>query len=459
MAHTQFDKVWDAHVVRKLDGGRDLLFIDRQLLHEVTSPQAYEGLLKKERAVLFPALNVSTEDHVVSTEPGRSGASFAEGREMIEHARVNARRFGIAHFHAQHRDQGIVHVMAPELGMVLPGMTAVCGDSHTCTLGALGVIAFGVGTSEVEHVMATQCLVMPRPKNMRVWLDGTVAAGVTAKDVILRVLRVVTVAGGTGHAVEYAGPYVRALGMEGRFTLCNMSIEMGARIGMIAPDQTTFDYVAGTAHSPLAKFGDDQALAAWRQIKTDEDARFDSEVRLDLSSLVPQITWGTNPDQVVALDEPIDADASRRSDVSLEYMGLKRGDVLQGQPIHTVFIGSCTNGRLVDLRAAAEVVRGRRVDPRVRALVVPGSQQVKRLAEAEGLHEVFRAAGFEWREPGCSMCASINRDYVEPGHRSVSTSNRNFVGRQGPGARTHLASPMVATASALAGHIADPRSL
>ena len=457
MPRTLFDKIWDAHVVRQMDNGRDLLFIDRHILHEVTSPQAFEGLLQKERGVLFPALTISTEDHVVSTEPGRSGANFAEGEAMIERARANGARFGIAHFHASHEDQGIVHVMAPELGFVVPGVTAVCGDSHTCTLGALGLIAFGVGSSDVEHVLTTQCVVMQRPRSMRVWLGGSVAVGVTAKDVILHVLRAVTVAGGTGYAIEYAGPYVDYLGMEGRFTLCNMSIEMGAQIGLVAPDQKTFEYVANLRHSPKS-FGR-ETLAAWHHLVSDEDAIFAHEVRLDLSTLSPQITWGTNPDQVVALDEPINADDSRISDLALDYMGLKRGDVMLGQRVDEVFIGSCTNGRLTDLRAAAEVIKGRRVDPRVRALVVPGSQQVKRLAEKEGLAEIFRAAGFEWREPGCSMCASINRDFVEPGHRSVSTTNRNFVGRQGPGARTHLASPIVAVASALAGHVADPRSL
>jgi 3-isopropylmalate/(R)-2-methylmalate dehydratase large subunit len=455
MSRTLFDKIWDSHVVKKLDDGRDVLFMDRQLLHEVTSPQAYEGLLKKGRRVLFPQLTLSTEDHVVSTEPGRSGASFAEGMQMIDHARVNAARFGIAHFEARHRQQGIVHVMAPELGVISPGMTVVCGDSHTCTLGALGAVAFGIGTSEVEHVLATQSIVQARPKSMRVWLGGEPRNAVSAKDVILRVCRAVTVAGGTGYAIEYAGPYVAGLGMEGRFTLCNMSIEMGARIGIVAPDQTTFDFLADAQHA-LRGLEREEALRAWRELYSDDGAAFASELRLDISKLGPQITWGTNPDQVVSLDEPIESDGSARAALAFEYMGLRRGDVMLGQPIDTVFIGSCTNGRLGDLRAAAQLVRGGKVDPRVRALVVPGSQRVKRLAEEEGIADTFRDAGFEWREPGCSMCASINRDFVEPGQRSVSTTNRNFVGRQGPGARTHLASPLVAAASALAGEVADP---
>ncbi len=458
MCHTLFDKIWDAHVVKKLDDERELLFIDRHVLHEVTSPQAYEGLLKKGRRVLFPQFTISTEDHVVSTEPGRAGASFPEGAQMIDHARMNAARFGITHFDALHRQQGIVHVMAPELGAISPGMTVVCGDSHTCTLGALGAVAFGIGTTEVEHVLATQCIVQKRPKSMRVWLGGAVPAGVSAKDVILCVCRAVTVAGATDHAIEYAGPYVDSLGMEGRFTLCNMSIEMGARIGLVAPNQKTFEFLAGVTHSPLQAHGS-QALATWRALHSDEGAAFSTEIRLDLSRMAPQITWGTNPDQVVALDEPIGAEDSHRSTLALEYMGLRRGETMLGQPIDTIFIGSCTNGRLGDLREAAQVVRGQKVSPKVRALVVPGSQQVKRQAEDEGIADIFREAGFEWREPGCSMCAGINRDLVGPGQRSVSTTNRNFVGRQGPGARTHLASPAVAAASALAGEVADPRKL
>ena len=455
---TLLDKIWNMHVVHQFRDGSDLLFVDRQVLHEVTSPQAYESMLKNNRQVLIPAFNVSTEDHVVSTATGRSGASFKEGTIMINHARVHTTHFGITHFEACHRNQGIVHVMASELGMVVPGMTVVCGDSHTCTLGALGTIAFGVGTSEVEHVLATQCIVTKRPKSMRIWLEGLVPNGICAKDVILWVLRKVTVSGGTGHAIEYAGSYVSSLSMESRFTLCNMSIEMGARIGLVAPDETTFRYIATSHHSPLEEFGD-RALSAWRQLYSDENAEFSKEIRFDISDITPQITWGTSPDQVLALDEPINADNNRRSDLALDYMGLKRGDVLLGKSIDTVFIGSCSNGRLEDLRDSAKIVNGHNVSPRVRALVVPGSQNVKRLAENEGLDEVFRDAGFEWREPGCSMCVSINHDFVEPGHRSVSTTNRNYVGRQGPGARTHLASPMVAAASALAGYIADPRSL
>lgn len=455
---TLFDKIWDAHVVKKLDDEHELLFIDRHILHEVTSPQAYESLLKMGRHVPYPQFTISTEDHIVSTKQGRTGAEFPEGAQMIDQARVNAMHFGIAHFDACHRQQGIVHVMAPELGIILPGMTVVCGDSHTCTLGALGAVAFGIGTTEVEHVLATQSIVQKRPENMRVWLSGAMPSWVSAKDVILHICRAATVTGGTGKAIEYAGPYVDTLDMEGRFTLCNMSIEMGARIGLMAPNHRTFDFLAGAIH-PLPQIYESPALAVWQALCSDEKATFSTEIKLDLSELTPQITWGTNPDQVVALEEPIKPAYSRRDVLALEYMGLKSGEIMLGQPVDTIFIGSCTNGRLGDLREAARVVNNHKISPKVRALVVPGSQQVKRQAEVEGIAAIFREAGFEWREPGCSMCASINRDFVGPGQRSVSTTNRNFVGRQGPGARTHLASPAVAAASALAGEIADPRNL
>jgi 3-isopropylmalate/(R)-2-methylmalate dehydratase large subunit len=458
MRQTIFDKIWATHVVKSLGDGRDLIFIDRHLLHEVTTPQAYDGLQRKGRPVLMPALTVATEDHVVSTEPGRTGAAFENGRLMTAVARENAERFGIAYFDANHPQQGIVHVMAPEQGIVAPGMTAVCGDSHTCTLGAMGAVAFGIGTSEVEHVLATQCLAQRKPKNLRVTIEGTPRPGISAKDVILRLCRQLSVSGGTGYAIEYAGRYVRALGMEGRFTLCNMSIEMGARIGLIAPDATTYTYLDGARYSPLD--GDrDRVLGAWADLATDADAQFDRDVQLDVSELGPQITWGTNPDQVVGLDEPIAPADPAAARASLDYMGLEIGEALAGKRVDVVFIGSCTNGRLADLQAAAALARGRRVDSRVRAYVVPGSQAVKRQAEAQGLADIFRDAGFEWREPGCSMCASINREFVGAGERSVSTSNRNFVGRQGPGARTHLASPEVAAAAALTGRIVDPRTL
>lgn len=458
MARTLFDKIWDAHVVKRLDERRDLLFVDRHLLHEVTTPQAFEGLDRAGRRVYQPRLAVATEDHVVSTEPGRTGAAFDAGRTMIEVARENSRRFGIAHFDSGHPQQGIVHVIAPEQGIVAPGMTAVCGDSHTCTLGAMGAVAFGIGTSEVEHVLATQTLAAARPRNLRVRIEGRLPAGVAAKDVVLKLCRLLTAGGGTGYAIEYAGGFVRALGMEGRFTLCNMSIEMGARIGLIAPDEVTFRYIGNARYSPLLDHRE-AALRAWADLRSDEGAAFDREVGLDVSSLAPQVTWGTSPDQVVDLDEPIAPEADERARPALDYMGLRAGERLLGTPVEVVFIGSCTNGRIEDLRAAASIVRGRRVDRRVRAYVVPGSQAVKALAEREGLAEAFQEAGFEWREPGCSMCASINREFVPPGSRCVSTTNRNFVGRQGPGARTHLASPAVAAAAALAGAIADPRGL
>ncbi|HSK39384.1 MAG TPA: 3-isopropylmalate dehydratase large subunit, partial [Arenibaculum sp.] len=452
MAQTLFDKIWAGHLVKKLDDRRDLLFIDRHLLHEVTSPQAFESLDRAGRAVYQPGLAVATEDHVVSTEPGRSGASFEGGQMMIDVARRNSQRSGIAHFHANHARQGILHVMAPEQGIIAPGMTAVCGDSHTCTLGAMGAVAFGIGTSEVEHVLATQTLVLAKPGNLRVRLEGRLAHGVGAKDVILKLCRLLTVGGGTGYAIEYAGSFVDALEMDGRFTLCNMSIEMGARIGLIAPDEVTCRYLETARYSPLRDHRE-AALRAWADLATDEGAVFDRQVDLDVSSLGPQITWGTTPDQVVDLDEAIAPDMSDRTRRALDYMGLEPGERLLEKPVDVVFIGSCTNGRIEDLRAAAAVARGHRVDPRVRAYVVPGSQAVKAQAEREGLADVFRQAGFEWREPGCSMCASINREFVPPGRRCVSTTNRNFVGRQGPGARTHLASPAVAAAAAVTGAV------
>jgi 3-isopropylmalate/(R)-2-methylmalate dehydratase large subunit len=458
VAQTLFDKIWSRHVVKKLDDRRDLIFIDRHLLHEVTSPQAFESLSRAGRPVYQPNLVVSTEDHVVSTAPGREGAAFDNGRLMIDVARRNSQDFGIAHFDANHAQQGIVHVMAPEQGIIAPGMTAVCGDSHTCTLGAMGAVAFGIGTSEVEHVLATQTLAAVKPKNLRVRIEGELQPGVSAKDVILKLCRLLTAGGGVGYAVEYAGGFVRALNMAGRFTLCNMSIEMGARIGLVAPDETTFAYLEKARYSPLLDHRE-AALAAWAGLRSDEDAVFDREIDLNVSSLKPQITWGTSPDQVVDLDEAISPDTVGKAVHALDYMGLKAGERMLGMPVDVVFIGSCTNGRIEDLRAAAEVARGRRVDTGVQAFVVPGSQAVKAQAEREGIAEIFMKAGFAWGEPGCSMCASINREFVPPGQRSVSTSNRNFVGRQGPGARTHLASPAVAAAAAIAGAITDPRSL
>ncbi len=458
MALTLFDKIWAEHRVKTLDDGRDLIFIDRHLLHEVTSPQAYDGLDRMGRRLYQPALTVATEDHVVSTRPGRYGADFENGQAMLDTARRNGRRYGIAYFDANHPQQGIVHVMASEQGMVAPGMTAVCGDSHTCTLGALGAAAWGIGTSEVEHVLATQTLVQAKPKTMRVGIDGCPPQGITAKDIILRLCRQVTIGGATGHAIEYSGSYVRRLPMDGRFTLCNMSIEMGARIGLIAPDETTLRYLEDTRYSPLHDHRE-AALRSWADLATDEGAIFDHEMSLNVSALAPQITWGVTPDQVVDVDEPVPPSESEVARRALEYMGLDAGKPLLGVPINIVFVGSCTNGRIEDLRTAAAILRGHRIDRRVRAFAVPGSQAVRAQAEAEGIAKIFRDAGVEWREPGCSMCAGINWEFVPHGERCVSTTNRNFVGRQGPGARTHLASPAVAAASALVGAIADPRRL
>lgn len=459
MSLTLFDKIWARHVITHFDDGNDLLFIDRHLLHEVTSPQAFSGLLEQQRGMPFPQLTVSTEDHVVSTAPERSGASFAQGQQLLEHARINTRHFGVRHFPVDHARQGIVHVMAPEQGLVLPGMTAVCGDSHTCTLGALGCVAFGIGTSEVEHVMATQSLVQKKPANLRVVLEGALAPGVYAKDVILKLCQLLTVSGATGHAIEFAGAFVRQLPMDGRFTLCNMAIEMGARIGLIAPDGITFEYVRTALGRPAGDAALAAALAQWSALSSDAGAHFERELLLDVSDLQPQITWGTNPDQVIDIGAAIGADDSARAGVAFDYMGLQAGERLLARPVDVVFIGSCTNGRLSDLRVVAELARGRQVAPGVRAFVVPGSQQVRRAAEREGLDAILSAAGFRWGQPGCSMCASVNQEFVGAGQRCLSTSNRNFIGRQGAGARTHLVSPAVAAASALTGKVTDPRQL
>lgn len=468
MSKTLFDTIWEEHVVKSYDDGSDLLFIDRHLIHEVTSPQAFSGLEMAKRRVRHPELTISTEDHLVATTPDRTGASFDQGQALIARARLNAKTFGIRHFDVDDPDQGIVHVIAGELGIVLPGMTAVCGDSHTCTLGALGAVAFGIGTSDVEHVLATQTLRQKKPLNMLVQIDGELRRQVCAKDVILRLCGQIGAAGGVRHAIEFAGPFVRNLGMDGRFTLCNMSIEVGARVGLVAADATTLHYLAQAwrqrhghtgGDSGTGKINDSGTL--WHPVvegkSSHPDAAYEKVVSLDVSELLPQITWGTNPDQVIDIDGRIDADRSDRTQTALDYMRLRRGSRLLGQKIDQVFIGSCTNGRIADLRMAASVVRGSRVAPHVHARVVPGSKAVKRAAEAEGLHEIFLDAGFTWGEPGCSMCASINQEFVAPDHRCVSTSNRNFIGRQGPGALTHLASPAVAAACALAGEVADPR--
>ena len=457
-------KVWDAHVVHSAPGEPDLLYIDLHLLHEVTSPQAFDGLRLSGRPVRRPDLTLATEDHNVPTENIHLPIADPISAKQVEVLRKNANEFGLELFSMGDARQGIVHVIGPEQGRTLPGMTIVCGDSHTATHGAFGALAFGIGTSEVEHVLATQTLPQSRPKWMSVNVDGTLPAGVTAKDVILAVIGKIGTGGGIGHVIEYRGSAIRALSMEGRMTVCNMSIEAGAKAGLIAPDDTTFAYLEGREHAPKGKKWE-QALDAWRALATDAGARFDKDVSLDAGTLSPHVSWGTNPGQVASIDanvpSPDDfADATTRQTVAraLEYMGLTPGQRMRDVAVDTVFIGSCTNSRIEDLRAAADVLAGRKVSVK-RALVVPGSHAVKQQAEAEGLHTIFTAAGAEWREPGCSMCLAMNPDKLAPGERSASTSNRNFEGRQGRGGRTHLVSPAVAAATAVVGRFAAPSDL
>jgi len=457
-------KVWDAHVVHSAPGEPDLLYIDLHLLHEVTSPQAFDGLRLSGRPVRRPDLTLATEDHNVPTENIHLPIADPISAKQVEVLRKNANEFGLELFSMGDARQGIVHVIGPEQGRTLPGMTIVCGDSHTATHGAFGALAFGIGTSEVEHVLATQTLPQSRPKWMSVNVDGTLPAGVTAKDVILAVIGKIGTGGGIGHVIEYRGSAIRALSMEGRMTVCNMSIEAGAKAGLIAPDDTTFAYLEGREHAPKGKKWE-QALDAWRALATDTGARFDKDVSLDAGALSPHVSWGTNPGQVASIDanvpSPDDfADATTRQTVAraLEYMGLTPGQRIRDVAVDTVFIGSCTNSRIEDLRAAADVLAGRKVSVK-RALVVPGSHAVKQQAEAEGLHTIFTAAGAEWREPGCSMCLAMNPDKLAPGERSASTSNRNFEGRQGRGGRTHLVSPAVAAATAVVGRFAAPSDL
>ena len=457
-------KVWDAHVVHSAPGEPDLLYIDLHLLHEVTSPQAFDGLRLSGRPVRRPDLTLATEDHNVPTENIHLPIADPISAKQVEVLRKNANEFGLELYSMGDARQGIVHVIGPEQGRTLPGMTIVCGDSHTATHGAFGALAFGIGTSEVEHVLATQTLPQSRPKWMSVNVDGTLPAGVTAKDVILAVIGKIGTGGGIGHVIEYRGSAIRALSMEGRMTVCNMSIEAGAKAGLIAPDDTTFAYLEGREHAPKGKKWE-QALDAWRALATDAGARFDKEVSLDAAALTPHVSWGTNPGQVASIDanvpSPDDfADATTRQTVAraLEYMGLTPGQRLRDVAVDTVFIGSCTNSRIEDLRAAADVLAGRKVSVK-RALVVPGSHAVKQQAEAEGLHTIFTAAGAEWREPGCSMCLAMNPDKLAPGERAASTSNRNFEGRQGRGGRTHLVSPAVAAATAVVGRFAAPSDL
>jgi 3-isopropylmalate/(R)-2-methylmalate dehydratase large subunit len=456
---TLFEKLWHAHVVARLGEDCALLHIDRHVLHDLTSPQAFDGLRRAGRSVRSPALTFAVQDHLVSTEPGRTDETAPGGRELIRALRSNARAAGIELFDLGDPRQGIVHVVAPELGIALPGITFVCGDSHTCTVGALGAYAWGIGTSEVEHVLATQTLVQRKPRTMRVRFDGALQPGVTAKDLVLFLLGRIGMNGATGHALEYTGAAVRALDMEARMTLCNMAIECGARTALVAPDDTTFAYLHGRPYAPEGTDWD-MALASWRALPSDEAARYDRDLAFDASAVAPQVTWGTSPQEVAPVDGCApDTTAGSNVKRALEYMGLAPGAPLEGLPIDRVFIGSCTNGRLSDLREAAQVARGRRVAAGVRAMVVPGSMAVKRAAEAERLDQVFLEAGFEWREPGCSMCAGLNPDKVGPRERCVATSNRNFEGRQGPFARTHLASPAMAAAAAVTGRITDVRKL
>ncbi|KXV11171.1 3-isopropylmalate dehydratase large subunit [Gluconobacter oxydans] len=462
---TLFDKIWDDHVVERLEDGTCILYIDRHLVHEVTSPQAFEGLRMSGRRVRRPDATVAVADHNVPTSDRSKPIEEPQSRLQIETLEKNVAEFGVPYFPLRSASQGIVHVVGPEQGISLPGMTIVCGDSHTSTHGALGSLAFGIGTSEVEHVLATQTILQKPAKNMRVSAEGKVGPGVTAKDIMLAIIGRIGTAGGTGHVIEFAGSAIRDLDMAGRMTLCNMSIEAGARAGLVAPDETTFAYVKGRPFAPKGE-AFDQACDYWRSLASDEGAYFDTEVTLAAEEIVPSITWGTSPQDVLpitgSVPSPSDvADPARAAQIqrALDYMGLEAGQTIAGTPVDVVFIGSCTNSRLEDLRAAADVVRGRHVAEGVRAMIVPGSGLVKHAAEAEGLDKIFLDAGFEWREAGCSMCLGMNPDRLTPGQRCASTSNRNFEGRQGPGGRTHLCSPAMAAAAAVTGRLCDVREL
>jgi len=462
---TLFDKIWESHLVEQLPDGTCLLYIDRHLVHEVTSPQAFEGLRLARRKVRQPLATIAVVDHNVPTTDRSKGISDPESKLQIETLARNAKEFGIPYFGIDDLRQGIVHIIGPEQGMTQPGMTIVCGDSHTATHGAFGALAFGIGTSEVEHVLATQTLIQRRAKNMRVSVQGDLPPGVTSKDLILGIIGHIGTAGGTGHVIEYAGDAIRRLSMEGRMTVCNMSIEAGARAGLIAPDEKTFTYLKGRPSAPKGAAWE-QAVAFWKTLPSDPGAAYDTEVKIVASKIAPQVTWGTSPEDVLPITgivpNPADvADPAKRAAMerSLDYMGLKPGTKLMELPVQRVFIGSCTNGRIEDLRAAAKIAQGRKVAAGVNALVVPGSGLVKRQAEAEGLDRIFLEAGFEWREPGCSMCLAMNADRLEPGERCASTSNRNFEGRQGRGGRSHLMSPAMAAAAAVTGRLADVRAL
>jgi 3-isopropylmalate/(R)-2-methylmalate dehydratase large subunit len=456
---TLLDRLWDPHVVADLGEGWALLHIDRVLLHDLSGARALTEVGERGHAVARPDLVFATPDHAISSAPGRTSETFAGGAKPIAGLRQRARETGVRLFDLGEAGHGIVHVMGPELGIVLPGVTLVCGDSHTCTNGGVGALAFGIGASELTHVLATQTLMQRKPRAMRLAFEGTLPRGVTAKDMILAAIGRLGTAGGTGFAVEYAGSAVRALGVEARLTLCNLSIEMGAKMGFVAPDETVFQWLAGRRFAPRAAAWD-AALRDWRALRSDADARFDAEHVIDAATLVPQVTWGTSPEQVLPVTGTIPAPATPGDRKALDYMGLEPGRPIAGTRVDWVFIGSCTNSRITDLRDAAAVLRpGAKVAPGVTAWIVPGSEIVKREAEAEGLHRRFLEAGFEWREPGCALCVAANGEAVPPGARCVSTSNRNFVGRQGTGARTHLASPAMAVAAALAGAIADVRGM
>ena len=462
---TIVQKIWDAHVVHEQAGAPTLLFIDLHLVHEVTSPQAFQGLRDRGIKVRRPDLTIATADHSIPTSDRSLPIVDTIAANQLAQLEKNCRDFGIPCFGIHSEKQGIVHVIGPELGLTQPGMTVVCGDSHTATHGAFGALAFGIGTSEVEHVLASQCLLQRPSKTFQVRVDGTLKNGVSAKDIILGLISKIGVGGGTGCVLEYSGAAIRGLSVEQRMTVCNMSIEGGARAGLIAPDETTFQYICGRPHAPKGPDWD-AAVARWRKLPSDDGAVYDKEITIDADALEPMITYGTNPGMGIPItaavpDPSTIADPLERESVekALRYMGLEGGKPLLGRPVNVVFIGSCTNSRISDLRTAAALLKGRKVSPKVRVMVVPGSQEVKRQAEAEGLPEVFRAAGCEWREPGCSMCIAMNGDQLQPGEYSVSTSNRNFEGRQGKGGRTFLASPLTAAATAVTGVVTDVRSL
>jgi 3-isopropylmalate/(R)-2-methylmalate dehydratase large subunit len=458
MPRTIIEKLWDSHVVHDRPGAPTLLFIDLHLVHEVTSPQAFQGLRDRGLKARRPDLTIATADHSIPTTDRSLPIVDEIAAKQLDQLETNCRDFGIRCLGVHSDRQGIVHVIGPELGLTQPGMTVVCGDSHTATHGAFGALAFGIGTSEVEHVLATQCLLQRKSRTFQVKVDGTLRPGVTAKDIILALIAKIGIGGGTASVFEYTGSAIRALSMEERMTVCNMSIEGGSRAGLVAPDDATFQYLAGRPHAPKGAAWD-AAIARWKQLPTDDGAAYDRSVTIDADALEPMITYGTNPGMGVPITAPVPDASDPNIAKALAYMGLQGGKPILGLPIDVVFIGSCTNSRISDLRAAAAVFKGRKVNPKVRVMVVPGSQEVKRQAIAEGLPDIFREAGCDWREPGCSMCIAMNGDQLQPGQYSVSTSNRNFEGRQGKGGRTFLASPLTAAASALAGAVADPRRL